>query len=123
MTLQRDSSGLRQNLSERRMIGNFSCLCALRGFTAETLSTVQPSAPGKVKFVYPRSSGDVVIHWTGVEGLVYDLCPFGLFPLSPTGYLCCVKTKKCMSENNQGLSLKKKKKNPRQFQHRAMEHL
>lgn len=42
------------------------------------LSTVRPSAPGKVKLVYSRSSGDVVIHWTGVEGLSGDLC---LFPL------------------------------------------
>lgn len=117
-----DSNGLRQNPYGRRMMGNSCCLCALRGFTAEPLTTVQPSAPGKVKFVYPRSSGDVVIHWTGAEGLAYDLCPFGLFSplsLSPTGFLYCVQTKKYTSENTQGLTFLK----PRQFQLRATEHL
>lgn len=56
--------------------GKFCCLCALWGFAAKTLSTVKLSAPGKGKFVYPRSFGDVGIQRTSAEGLVYDLCPF-----------------------------------------------
>lgn len=95
MTLQRDSSGLRQNLSKMWTIRNFVVCVLCQNLQLKDCQRLNPSAPGKMKFVYPRSSGDVVVQWTGVDGLAYDLCHTCL-SLSPTfmGYLCCVKHKK-----------------------------
>lgn len=72
MTLQSVLSRLRHNVDGREVL-LFVCFW---GFAAKTLSTVKLSAPGKGKFVYPRSFGDVGIQRTSAEGLVYDLCPF-----------------------------------------------
>lgn len=72
MTLQSVLSRLSHNVDDREVL-LFVCFW---GFAAKTLSTVKLSAPGKGKFVYPRSFGDVGIQRTSAEGLVYDLCPF-----------------------------------------------
>lgn len=70
--------------TEQDLIGNFVVCVHCRGLT-EAPSTVKPTAPGKVKFVYLGSSSDVMIHWNVVEGLFGDLC---LFPY-PASYLAC----------------------------------
>lgn len=82
MTSQRDSSGPRLDLCKMWMIRNFVVCVLCQNLQLKHCQQLNPSAPGKMKLVYPRPSGDVVVQWAGVAGLAHDLCPICLFLLS-----------------------------------------
>lgn len=104
MTLRRDWSGPGLRLCKMWMIRNFVVCVLCQNLQLKHCQRLNPSAPGKMKLVYPRSSGDVVVQRACVDVLAYDLCPICLFfslSLPPfTVYLRCVK----IQEMNKGLS-------------------
>lgn len=67
MTLQRDSSGLRLNLCKMWMMRNFVVCVLCQNLLLKHCQRLNPSAPGKMELVYPRSSGDVVVQWAAVH--------------------------------------------------------
>lgn len=78
-----EGSGLRLNLWKICMIRNLVVCVPCQNLQLKHCQQLNPSAPGKMKFVFPRSSGDVVVQWTGVDGLENNLYSICLL-LSPT---------------------------------------
>ena len=92
MTLGRDSSALRLNVCKMWIMRNFVVCVLCQNLQLKDCHQLNPSAPGKLKFVYPWSSGDVMVQWTSVDGLAYELYPTCLLlSLTFMGYLCFAK--------------------------------